>query len=160
MKNSGLTLIEILVVIAILGIILVFAAPTWLREQQVQQLRAAQAQVSTIFERAQSLSRRYSYNYRISINPTNKTVEYFAVNSTNVRQTAYPSELQRLQSNISFIGMSSVTEFNYQAPYGRAPAGAASQSFQIGFGAGANDLKTRVDIIGVTGMVVQRGITQ
>ncbi len=161
MNKSGFTLIEVLMVIGVLGIILVFSAPTWIREQQVQQLRATQAQISTVFERAQVLSRRYSYDYRVSINPTNRTIEYFAITSTipRTRLTNYPSELRRWQSNINFIGITTLTEFDYQAPYGRAPGGASSSRFQIGFGSGPNDLKARIDIIGVTGLVVLRGIT-
>jgi prepilin-type N-terminal cleavage/methylation domain-containing protein len=162
-KSTGFTLIEVLVVIGILGIILAFGLRGVLREQQVQQLRAAQNQLGTDIERARSFARRYSYNYQFTL--TNATGAYTIQprNTANVVVTTAPSVTGRLPSPIRVLSTTpaSTTTYtlSYSGPFGRL-VGASSASIRIGFGPATGQLKTSVDMIGVTGQVIRRGISE
>ncbi|MFN3265934.1 MAG: Tfp pilus assembly protein FimT/FimU [Deinococcales bacterium] len=163
-KNSrGFTLIEVLIVIGILGIVLALAAFVFLREQQVQQLRAAQTQLATDIERARSLARRYSYNYRFTINYSTGAYIARALDNSNAVVTTAPAVTGRLPNPIKLLSTvpTSTGSFSvvYSGPFGRMQGSAAS-SMRIGFGSAAGQLKTSVDMIGVTGQVIRRGISE
>jgi prepilin-type N-terminal cleavage/methylation domain-containing protein len=171
-STQGLTLFEILAVLGVLGIVSAFGLASFAREREVREIYAIQAQVATTIERARSLSRRYSYNYRITINPvsalpnTKSDIRAEAVNSTGVVVTGYPTLLERIPSDIRILGRrlnanpfsnSSLT-IVYNGPFGRLDAD--NISIVIGKSTASGQLKTEVDMLGITGQVIRRGVTQ
>jgi prepilin-type N-terminal cleavage/methylation domain-containing protein len=65
--KNGFTLLEMLIVIAIIGIIAAIGFVNYNKTIQVQRLREAQGQFTQAIERARTLSRRYSQDYRLGI---------------------------------------------------------------------------------------------
>jgi prepilin-type N-terminal cleavage/methylation domain-containing protein len=65
--KNGFTLLEMLVVIAIIGIIAAIGFVNYNKTIKVQRLREAQGQFTQAIERARTLSRRYSQDYRLGI---------------------------------------------------------------------------------------------
>jgi prepilin-type N-terminal cleavage/methylation domain-containing protein len=65
--KNGFTLLEMLVVIAIIGIIAAIGFVNYNKTIKVQRLREAQGQFAQAIERARTLSRRYSQDYRLGI---------------------------------------------------------------------------------------------
>jgi prepilin-type N-terminal cleavage/methylation domain-containing protein len=171
-STQGVTLIEMLVVIGVLGIVGAFGFSGFAREREVREIYAVQAQVATTIERARSLSRRYSYNYRITINPvsalpnTKSDIRAEAVNSLGVVVAGYPTLVEKISSDIRILGrrLSSGTLSNssltltYNGPFGRIDAD--NVSIVIGKSTASDELKTEVDMLGVTGQVIRRGVTQ
>ncbi|MEY4529320.1 MAG: hypothetical protein RLZZ156_41 [Deinococcota bacterium] len=159
--NQGFTLLELLVVICVLGIILAFGIGGILREQRVQQLRQVQTQLATDIERARSLARRYSYDYRGTMTISTGVYVFEPINFAGTVVTGVPTVSGKLTAPIKIMSTtpSATTSlvFGYTGPFGRL-SGAPSVSIQIGFGTG--QLKTAVDMIGVTGQVIRRGISE
>jgi prepilin-type N-terminal cleavage/methylation domain-containing protein len=65
--KNGFTLLEMLIVIAIIGIIAAIGFVNYNKTIKVQRLREAQGQFAQAIERARTLSRRYSQDYRLGI---------------------------------------------------------------------------------------------
>jgi prepilin-type N-terminal cleavage/methylation domain-containing protein len=65
--KNGFTLLEMLIVIAIIGIIAAIGFVNYNKTIKVQRLREAQGQFTQAIERARTLSRRYSQDYRLAI---------------------------------------------------------------------------------------------
>ncbi len=160
--NQGFTLLELLVVIFVLGVILAFGIGGILREQRVQQLRQVQTQLATDIERARSLARRYSYNYRGTLTIATGVYAFEPVNFAGAVVTGVPTVSGKLSASIKIMSTkppaTTSLVFGYTGPFGRLSAGASNVSIQIGYGVG--QLKTSVDLIGVTGQVIRRGITE
>jgi prepilin-type N-terminal cleavage/methylation domain-containing protein len=171
-STQGLTLIEVLMVIGVLGIVSAFGFSGFAREREVREIYAVQAQVATTIERARSLSRRYSYNYRITINPvsalpnTKSDIRAEPVNSAGVVVAGYPSLIEKISSDIRIFGRrlnsgalsSASLTIVYNGPFGRLDAD--NVSIVIGKSNASGQLKTEVDMLGVTGQVIRRGVTQ
>ncbi len=162
----GFTLIELLVLLSVFGILFALGVSIFARSRQTQALLAAQAQLSTDIERARSFSRRYSYNYRVTLTISTRSYVIEPITGTPPAAVTvvagYPKITATLPSNIQVISTvpsaATALVFIYTGPYGRLNA--SNYSMRIGYGNGANDLKTDVDLVGVTGQVIRRGIFQ
>ncbi len=162
-KNSeGFTIIELLVVVAIVGIMAALGVSALFRQRDVAVLREAQTQVGNALTRARALARRLNYDYQVTF-----------VNSTQLKvepsDPAAPVTLQeenfKLPAQTTMVFTSSkptgleTTGVKYFAPFGRTD----SKNFNIVINSVANGVSvgnTSISVIGVTGQVIKRGIEQ
>jgi prepilin-type N-terminal cleavage/methylation domain-containing protein len=160
-SRFGFSLIEMLIVLAVLGIILAFAVPQVLNSIRVSRLREAQTQLVKALEETRSAVRRYSYTHRIEFNLASRSYNIYAIDSNGAKVVASsPPEINGvLLNDIKILAIKSnisgSTSFDFNAPLGRFSR-ASPISIQIGYA--ADDYKTEVDVVGVTGLVVNRGI--
>jgi prepilin-type N-terminal cleavage/methylation domain-containing protein len=160
-SQFGFSLIEMLIVLSILGIILAFAVPQILNSIKVSRLREAQTQLIRALEETRSAVRKYSYTHRIDFNLTTNSYNIYAVDSSGVKVTSSPPpEISEVLINdIKILEIKSnipgSTSFDFNAPLGRF---SRANPISIRIGYSEDDYKTEVDIIGVTGLVVNRGI--
>ena len=83
-SKNGFTLLEMLIVIAIIGIIAAIGFVNYNKTIKVQRLREAQGQFAQAIERARTLSRRYSQDYRLGISDKRyRIVPLTVVTTTN-----------------------------------------------------------------------------
>lgn len=180
--RQGFTLLEILIVVAVLAVLAAIGLNTLSRFRESQKLREAQVQFSQTIERARSLSRRYSRYYWIEVKPPvvspAKNFSYrisprsFSRDYVN-GSTSYPevpdSDTNKppvvdltLPAGISLYDVSgnkaldSTQTIRIAGPFGRLDS-ASSSSFCLMI-AGSSKASAEVQILGVTAKVVNRGI--
>jgi type IV pilus assembly protein PilA len=169
-RSAGLSLLEMLIVIAIIGIMAGIGLVNFQSFRRNLELREAQLQVATSIERARGLSRRYSFAFQFAAekNASNKfqystTAQSFNRNYasktetyTNVSDPA-PSTVE-LPANITISNVSSTTPVSFRmfGPFGRMNS-AARVTLCVRHASNPN-LLARIDVLGVTGKVVARGI--
>lgn len=145
MNRQGFTLLEVLVVLAIIGILMGILGWSSIRSIRTAELREAATQVATDFRRARSQAQRGSADVVLVLPGSDGGTSYTAhtVNKT-------------LPNNVKVIckttcGSGTTTNITYQAPYGEL--GAAGSVFTVKSPmSGINDLEIR--IVGVTGKVI------
>lgn len=147
MRPSGFTLIEFLIVIAILGILVGLVGFGTVRSARAAELREAATQVATDLRRARSQAQRGS---------TNVTVSWDAGNSVRYQVSGSERRLPgtvtlNCTSNCSGSGTSG-NLVTYTAPYGEL-AGATGKVLRLASSfPGLTPLEVRV--VGVTGKVI------
>ena len=82
MKTNGFTLVEIIVVILLIGILSIFAAPKFVNDDSFK-ARGLADEIITAIRHAQRLSMTRGENHRIIITTTSYTVEKFVSNASS-----------------------------------------------------------------------------
>ncbi|WP_034360723.1 pilus assembly FimT family protein [Deinococcus phoenicis] len=143
--QTGFTLLEVLVVLAIVGILMGIFGWGLVRSIRTAELREAATQVATDFRRARSQAQRGSADTSLILPTSTASAAYTA---SGVAKT--------LPSNVTMVcktncGSGATTTITYQAPYGEL--GATGSVFTIKSPTnGIGDLEVR--IVGVTGKVI------
>jgi len=75
-KSSGFTLLEILIVLAMVGILSAIAAPSWLGFVNNQRLNAAQSQALSTLRLAQSNAKRTQSTWQATFRNTSTVAQY------------------------------------------------------------------------------------
>lgn len=147
---SGFTLIEILIVLAIIGILLSIGYVGVQRLNAKYRLNDAQQTITQAFNSARSDARRFSLNRQVGWNAGSANTALIIKDEVGA-----PLKTINLQYGITF-GTDSVTNVIYYAPYSRATSeGAAGTNFDIVLTEPRYGLTTSVRVIGVTGKVIR-----
>ena len=137
--QKAFTLLEMLIVLAVMGILLAIAGFNTIQWQKSEQLNAAMRDVSTTLSEARALARR-----------TSRNAVFKVVNSSQYNLTSGTlSRTRNLPNGVNFINAANY-EVAFQAPYGTLSA--TNKSFELKF-IGESWL-AQVNVVGVTGKVV------
>jgi type IV pilus assembly protein PilA len=142
--RSGFTLIEILIVIAVLGIILAIGISTYLRESRVSLVRQAAVQLQVGIENLRS--RTIRFNRDATFTRISATQVQYAIPTSN---TASPLTVETLQPGVTIALESGTDTFTYSAPLSTIDATPNVYRVEVN-----GVLPLYVKIIGVTGKVI------
>jgi prepilin-type N-terminal cleavage/methylation domain-containing protein len=135
-KNAGFTLLELLVVLAILAVFLGIAVNNYQRYRSRLELQQAQQTFIQTLNRARSDAKRLSQNQTITW--TDKVLKLG------------DKEIQLSQSaNITLVKITGANTLTYTAPYGRVSS-VGEYEFEL---QGRGELTSSVYVYGVTGKV-------
>jgi prepilin-type N-terminal cleavage/methylation domain-containing protein len=156
-STRGLTLIEVLIVIVVLGIVLAFVIPV-LSDPNAN-IKEAQAAFTQATDRARGLVRRFSTDYRLEITNGGNSFRYYPVDRNNNAVTGLTEIRQKLPNNVILEGVinTDLSKPIFLGPFGRVQRGAAEQCFKIS--APTAPKQAAVSLVGVTGKVIPRGLT-
>lgn len=146
MKSSGFTLLELLIVMAIIGIIASIFSWGFIRNIRTSELREAATQVAADFRRARSQAQRQS-----------KDIVLVLPNGTGGTTYKVDTENKTISNGIRVSCTTSCAGANvnvtYQAPYGELGSGATGNVFTLT--SPMNGITPyEIRIVGVTGKVI------
>ena len=157
MRSDGMTLLEILVVIAVIGILLGLIGMSFVRSIRTAELREAATQVVTDLRRARATSQRESQNMTLQF-PTSSNTNKTSYTVTRGTGTA---AIRSLDKGVTIAcrpaptgggcGTGNTISVVYQAPYGELGAVGSVLELRSPL-TGVMPLEVR--IVGVTGKVI------
>ncbi len=127
LKKSGLTLVEILVVMAILGVLLAIASVNLNGARQRALVREAAASVATALLQARSEAQRYNSNVVVALEGGGT-----AFTIRQVRNGSLVSRTVRLPAGtVAQVPAGGATTLTYRAPFGVLDGGGAAFCFRL-----------------------------
>lgn len=136
MGRNGLTLVEFLVALALLGVLLGLGGLWWQGFREEVRLREAASQFALDLQRARAEARRQSRDWRVEVSPGGQYRLGPATGSLDPRS---------LPHGVTFEGAGAVV---FQAPYGLLDVPNYSFTLRLG------SRQARVNVVGLTGKVV------
>lgn len=121
-RQRGFTMAELLVVIAVIGIIAVTATPLFLSFLEAQQTRGAAQQVATLLNQARQLAIATNASYRVEVDVPGNRLR-FVNTSNNSPWTGPGTDLQGYQTLTNQARLAAVTVNPTFNPLGTAGSG-------------------------------------
>lgn len=143
MNRKGFSLIELLLVIAIIGIISAVVAPTFIRARDRARVSEVASQLVADLERARSSSRR-----------SNKDAAVAWTNGSGYTLTSNGQTFTRTFPSGVTVTMPNASPITYKAPLGERTA-VDPLEFTVGR-TGKTDVSETVAVLGVTGKVYRK----
>ena len=155
--KQGFTLIEMLMVIAILGIVFAFGYQSLEEYRILLRIREAQTQFAQDLEQARQISRRLSLNLKVTVDTAAKTYKIFSLKSDGTEDTGLPSiGPKSFPIGIQFSAVNTPSgDPIYSGPFARLKSATANC---YAFGVIGRTNFAEVTMLGVTGIVVRRPV--
>jgi type IV pilus assembly protein PilA len=152
--KQGVSLIEILIVIAVIGILAAFGFQSLDEYRAILRIREAQTQFSQDLERTRQISRKMSVNLTVKVDTVTNKYEMYALKPNGTKDTSLPS--------IGPISLPTGTQFSFnpspdpvfRGPFGRLQAISPCYAVKIS----NRTPYAEITLLGVTGIVVSRPI--
>ncbi len=144
--QKGFTIIELLLVCAIIGILSAVAAPNYMAARNRARVNEATAQLAADLQRARSSAQRS--NTTASLTWVDKSNYRTLINGVTVTRT--------LPENVEIVAPANTT-VSYSAPFGEV-GGAAPVTFSVSLYGRSNVKPREVRVIGTTGKVYTREV--
>lgn len=152
-------MLEILIVLAIIGILAAISIPMILRSRDVARLREIQAQVARDLEKAKYLSRKHSYTYTLAFNSSAGSYSFTPVAASGTVSSEAVAISGSLPTDIQFL--INPVNASFKAPFGRVEAAdlgtVGSHWIRLGI-KNKSSPEADIDMVGVTGIVVKRAV--
>lgn len=142
--KEGFTLLELLIVLAVVGVLAALGLSSFVNAQRNAQLSEAAAQFATDLQRARSTAQRYNQDASLVLvldDPSSYILTLDGPPTT--RRLPHGAQVQLVRGN---------SNITYSAPYGEVDA--ADRSFAVS--SPRTDKVRAVRIIGVTGKVISQ----
>lgn len=146
-RQNGFTLLEVLAVLAIVGILMGIFGWNLIRSIRTAELREAATQVATDLRRARSQAQRGSADVTLILPGTAGSATY----TVNGVGKTLPNKVKLLCKTASACGADATINVVYQAPYGELGATGSVYTVRSPI-SGIDDLEIR--IVGVTGKII------
>jgi type IV pilus assembly protein PilA len=163
-RSRGLSLLELLIAIALIGILLALGFVNIGRWRELSQIRTATTQVSQHLEQARTYSRRYSQDYRFKVATDNVSYAIEPIDSTKkvVTGTTAPPTIQgKIPGNIKFdpsaTSLGVLDELIFYGPFGQK--GASPSCFPLALEQSNFQPRGAIAVIGVMGKIYTRPVT-
>jgi type IV pilus assembly protein PilA len=160
-RRHGLSLLELLVVIAVIGVLSAIGFVNITKWREINQVRLALTQVTKNLEQARTYARRYSQTYRFQIAADNVSFAIEPWDSANsivlTGTTAPPSIKGKLPENALFDPSRTDSGMFYTAPFGQRVA--SPLCFPIALAQSTSKPRGAFAVIGVMGKIYTRAIT-
>jgi prepilin-type N-terminal cleavage/methylation domain-containing protein len=164
--QTGFTLLELLVVVAIIATLAAIGFNSFAEYQQTQRLNTARTELAVAIERIRQYTRRYNVSYTIKFNAdgtyasTTKDSSGTAITQIDGPPvTVLPQISGKLPTGMTFSVNASgagLDEVTYTAPFGRNDA--TKDCVGIALSAMGRTFGQEIHIVGVTGKVMSRPI--
>jgi prepilin-type N-terminal cleavage/methylation domain-containing protein len=180
-KKSGFTLLELLVVIAVIGVLSAIGFYNLQKFIQINRLKEAQFQVSVAVTRTRDLVRRYGQRYSFRMSETQLRYYPQKLDGSTPRKMARDTSTTaplsvtakyangiKINTTAGVKGIFSTTpadtnaasepeySFDIYGPTGFFPA--STQCLVLQSGSGSQDPKVAIKILAVSGKIVQSGV--
>jgi prepilin-type N-terminal cleavage/methylation domain-containing protein len=153
--KQGFTLLEMLVVIAVVGVVATLGVTTFLGFRQTTEIQQAQSQLAQDLERVRQLARRYSVTYRFET-PSTTSYQAYALKADGTKDSTVPELALRVLPNSATFSYTPSANAKYTGPFGRVNTTTSALCYAVRIASSGKFAE--ITLLGVTGRVTPRPI--